>query len=216
VREHRDPGARLPYRLWYEEAEIESICSAELAQAGTPRLRGGWAVDVDRFVEFQLGVVPEFSWLPRGVLGATEFTPAGEVRLRISAELSLRAEEERAAARLLRSTLAHEAAHVLLHRILFLRESEALFGPGVTERSELCREVSFTRPGYQGEWWEWQANRGMAALLLPAAELLEFLARWKAEHPEQRTAGADEAVAAAFDVGVESVRRRRAQLRALR
>jgi hypothetical protein len=56
----------------------------------------------------------------------------------------------------------------------------------------------------------------MAALLLPAAELLEFLARWKAEHPEQRTAGADEAVAAAFDVGVESVRRRRAQLRALR
>jgi hypothetical protein len=159
-------------------------------------------------------VVPEFTWLPRGVLGATEFTARGGVRLQVSGELSRRAERDSAAEKLLRSTLAHEAAHLLLHRVLFLKESRDLFG-GLASRSELCRSVGVPRPGYQGEWWEWQANRGMAALLLPPAALTAWLAERERALPSESAAARREAAADAFGVAAEAVRRRLAQLRPL-
>ena len=214
MRELPDRGGRLPYRLWYEESEIESIAARELALAGRPTLAGRPATDVEALLELHLGVVPEYTWLPRGVLGATEFTARGELRLQVSAELSMRADRDGAAEKLLRSTLAHEAAHVLLHRILFLKESRDLFG-GLASRSELCRSVGLPQPGYQGEWWEWQANRGMAALLLPADALAAWFAERERTAPGERVPARREAAAAAFGVSVEAVRRRQAQLRAL-
>jgi hypothetical protein len=214
VREFPDRGGRLPYRLWYEEPEIESITARELALAGHPALEGGPAIDVDALLELHMGVVPEYTWMPRGVLGATEFTARGEVRLQVSAELSLRAGRDPAAEKLLRSTLAHEAAHILLHRVLFLKESGDIFG-GLASRSELCRSVGVPQPGYQGEWWEWQANRGMSALLLPRAALRAWIAGRERSAPGERVPARREAAAAAFAVSAEAVRRRLAQLRAL-
>lgn len=214
MKEVRDRGGRLPYRLWYEESEIESIVARELALAGHPTLPERPATDVDAFLELHMGVVPEYTWLPRGVLGATEFTARGEVRLQVSAELSYRAERGGAAEKLLRSTLAHEAAHVLLHRVLFLKESRDLFG-GLASRSELCRSVGVPRPGYQGEWWEWQANRGMSALLLPSDALRTWMADREHAAPGERVIPRREAAAAAFGVAAEVVRRRLAQLDAL-
>lgn len=213
MRELPDRGGRLPYRLWYEESEIEAIAARELARAGSPVLGDGPATDVDALLELHLGVVPEFTWLPRGVLGATEFTVEGEVRLQVSADLSLRADRDRPAEKLLRSTLAHEAAHVLLHRVLFLKESSDIFG-GLSSRSELCRSVGMPRPGYQGEWWEWQANRGMAALLMPARALAAWLAERERAAPGERVSARREAAAAAFGVSADAVRRRLAQLQA--
>jgi hypothetical protein len=214
MRELPDRGGRLPYRLWYEESEIESIIARELALAGHPALADGPGTDVDAFVELHMGVVPEFTWMPRGVLGATEFTARGEVRLQVSAELSLRAAREGAAEKLLRSTLAHEAAHILLHRVLFLKESHDMFG-GLASRSELCRSVGVPRPGYQGEWWEWQANRGMSALLLPRQALTAWIAAREREAPREPVNARRETAAAAFGVSVEAVKRRLAQLRVL-
>ena len=161
MRERRDPTGRMPYRLYYEEAEIEGIMADELRGSGYT----GGAVDIDAFLENYLGLVPTFVPLPAGVQGATEFWPDGTAEVRISTTLSERADAELGAEHLLRTTMAHEAAHFLLHRILFLQQSEALFG-GRPSRQELCRDVRFTNR-YAGEWWEWQANRGMAALLLP-------------------------------------------------
>src|SRR5205823_1840427 len=51
-------------------------------------------------------------------------------------------------------------------------QSEDLFG-GRPSRRELCRDVRFVGSGYTGEWWEWQANRGMGALLLPRSEMVK-------------------------------------------
>jgi IrrE N-terminal-like domain len=212
VKEFPDRGGRLPYRLWYEESEIEGIIARELELAGHPRLAGSPATDVEAFLELHLGLLVEYAWLPRGVLGASEFTAKGEARVQVSAELSRRAERDPGAATLLRSTVAHEAAHALLHRVLFLRESTALFGPGVTTRTELCRSVGFTRPGYQGEWWEWQANRGMAALLLPAGALTAWMADRERAQPGEKVTERRLAAAQAFAVSADAVRRRLAQL----
>ncbi len=214
MREFPDRGGRLPYRLWYEESEIESICARELARSGPPTLPDRPATDVEAFCERHLGVVPDYTWVPRGVLGATEFTARGEVRLQVSAELSLRAERHAAAETLLRSTLAHEAAHILLHRLLFLKESREIFG-GLASRTELCRSVGVPGPGHRGEWWEWQANRGMSALLLPAAALSAWLAERERLAPGERVTARREAAAADFGVSAEAVRRRLGQLASL-
>jgi hypothetical protein len=176
----------MPYRLWYEEAEIDSIMEDELRRAGNPRLNGGEAVDVDAFIENHLHVSPQFLSLPTGVQGATDFFPDGRVEMRVSGGLSERASLERGAEHLMRSTLAHEGAHVCLHRQLFLRQTEALFG-GRPSRRELCRDVRFVGRGYSGEWWEWQANRGMAALLLPKSEIVRIArtARANGDPPDE-------------------------------
>src|SRR5207244_400094 len=95
---------------------------------------------------------------------------------------------------------AHEAAHILLHRVLFLKESRDIFG-GLASRSELCRSVGVPRPGYQGEWWEWQANRGMSALLMPRRALQDWMvARETASPGESVTASVNRALFASRPV----------------
>jgi len=208
VREQRDPTGRLPYRLWYEETEIDAIMEDEFQKAGAPVLPGTIAVDIDAFIEGHLGVVPDFVELADGVQGATEFYPDGHVRLKISAGLALRADRQPGAERLIRTTLAHEAAHVLLHRTLFRREAESLFG-GAASRQELCRDVRFVAPGYTGEWWEWQANRGMAALLLPRSSVIFEVRRRRAlGGAELATALLERELARAFAVSRRAVRYR--------
>ena len=41
MREQRDPHLRMPYRLWYDEAEIDAIMEVELRKSGTARLTEG-------------------------------------------------------------------------------------------------------------------------------------------------------------------------------
>ncbi len=213
MKEVIDRRGRMPYRLWYEEAEIEAIMESELRRAGTIRQRGRPATDIDLFVERHLGVVPQYVWLPSGVLGATEFSAEGSVQIQLSSELSLKAERDPGAEHRLRTTLAHEAAHVLLHRALFLKESKAMFG-GRRTRRELCRDVRFSARAYTGEWWEWQANRGMAALLLPRPVVQAWLDAWRADHPGRGQVQAmREQLSLAFDVSGEAVRHRLRQLR---
>jgi hypothetical protein len=73
------------------------------------------------------------------------------------------------------------------HRQLFLRQSEDLFGREASRR-ELCRDIRFVGRGYSGEWWEWQAHRGMGALLLPRSEVVSIVrdARAGGDEPDDR------------------------------
>jgi hypothetical protein len=211
VRETRDLSGRMPYRLWYEETEIDTIMEDELRRAGNPRLVGGEAVDVDAFIENHLKVTPQFVNLPAGVQGATDFFPDGRVEMRVSRELSERAEREHCAEHLMRTTLGHEGSHVCLHRQLFLRQSEEMFGTQ-TSRRELCRDVRFVGRGYTGEWWEWQANRGMGALLLPKSEIVAIARRARSggEAPDERLVAE---VGERYLVSRQAVRLRFEQLR---
>lgn len=115
-------------RLWYEDAEIESIALDEITRAGllpqahVPDL----TVQLERFLENHLRVrLDQHADLPADVLGVTHFCQGAPPRIEINRDLTgLAIDEEDPLPGDLgrwRATLAHEAAHVLLHRILYER-----------------------------------------------------------------------------------------------
>ena len=103
-------------RPHFQLREIEETCSSELRKVGlypsAPE-----AIRVDRFIEKRFNVTPRYEDLPDGVLGFTRFGKGVVVEIVVS-----RALDEggtKVAERRLRSTLAHEAGHGLLHAYLF-------------------------------------------------------------------------------------------------
>src|SRR2546429_211449 len=78
--------------LWAGAAESGETVAGERGVAGHPRLPESPATDVEAFLELHLGLLLEYTWLPRGVLGATQFTAKGEARVQVSDDLSRRAE----------------------------------------------------------------------------------------------------------------------------
>lgn len=159
-------------RPHFEPSEIDRICSDELRKEGlypnSPE-----AIRIDRFVEKRFGVVPQYEDLPEGVLGYTKFTKNGVDTIVISAALD--AEKGKVAERRVRTTLAHEAGHGLLHAYLFALDEKPLHLFGADSHSDhqiLCRDVQGEerkRRAYDGRWWEFQANRAMGGLLCPRA-----------------------------------------------
>ena len=75
--------------------------------------------------------------------------------------------------RRLRTTLAHEAGHGLMHAHLFCTgiKPKALFHEDDETPQILCRDVPWkgdeVTARYDGRWWEFQANRAIGGLLLP-------------------------------------------------
>jgi hypothetical protein len=170
-RANAGPFREHPY---YSETEVERTCSDELRACGlypaSPQ-----AIRIDRFIEKRFGVVPEAEDLPANVLGLTTFGTKGVQAIYVSRPLF--EDEAQPARRRVTTTLAHEGGHGLLHAHLFaFADSLALFerDPDVTATKILCRdENARARSGYDGRWWELQANMAMAALLLPKALVLE-------------------------------------------
>src|ERR1700674_3067064 len=103
-------------RPHFEPSEIDRICAQELRDTGVYP-NSPQPIRIDRFVEKRFNVVPQYKELPPGVLGYTEFSKKGVVGIVISA--SLDAEGGKVAERRVRTTLAHEGGHGLLHAYLF-------------------------------------------------------------------------------------------------
>lgn len=170
-------------RLWYDDGEIEEIMAAELHRAGLFPTAEVLAVDIERFVEVHLRArFDQHADLGPDVLGVTEFVPGERPCIRINRDLTGSAlDDDECPLGILgrwRATVAHEAAHVLLHsglfegaanqRLLFDREDGPAGEPRVFR--SLKRDVSFEdRPV---DWREVQANKGMAALLMPRPAFL--------------------------------------------
>ena len=167
------PSKKGPFRFgqFYTDEEFENICTDELRSAGLHPSEHR-PVRIERFIEKRFGVTPQYEDLGEGVLGLTKFGPKG-VQAVIVAR-SLDEEGTKAAERRIRTTLAHEAGHGLLHAHLFVLDAaeRPLFGDFSDPQAPkiLCRDVEGNdnrRPGYDGRWWEFQANRAIGALLLP-------------------------------------------------
>ena len=161
-------GLGAPTRPYFKQAEIERTCVDELRQAGfLPGALG--PVRIDRFVETRFKVSIEYDDLPSGVLGFTRFSDKGVDAIVVSRALADAG--DRTSERRLSSTIAHEGGHGLLHAALFvLGDARPLFEGAIDDRNRvLCRDEAVTgvRHGYDGRWWEHQANLMMASLLIP-------------------------------------------------
>jgi hypothetical protein len=159
-----------PERPYFKDEVMETICLDALR--GVDLLpKEPEPIRVDRFIEKHFKVTPKYEPLEDGVLGLTVFGKEGVKDVIVSREIDETGSV--ASERLVRSTLAHEAGHGLFHAHLFAfaDSSKPLFGDNSdpAKPKVLCRDVSADRgrKGYNGAWWEFQANRAIGALLMP-------------------------------------------------
>jgi Zn-dependent peptidase ImmA (M78 family) len=168
VREFATTNGPFPTQPFYEDEEIEHICEDELARnlllPSEPS-----PVRIDRFIEKRFGITPTTRDLPPGVLGYTTFSNSGVKEIVIATAVDN--DEDSTTRRRARTTFAHEASHGLLHAHLFASAfvQQRLVRASTDTPQVLCRDEPLgpRRAGYDGRWWEVQANKGMAALLLP-------------------------------------------------
>src|ERR1035437_378680 len=110
----KGPFAERPY---YKEHEIENICTDALREVGLLPANPE-PIRIDRFIEKRFGVVPSYEDLPEGVLGLTRFGKNGVQEVVVANALD--GDSSATAARRVRTTLAHEGGHCLLHTHLFV------------------------------------------------------------------------------------------------
>lgn len=175
VRTKRGPFAERPF---YKNDEIERMCREELQSVGLYPSEPQ-PIRIDRFIEKRFRITHEYEELPAGILGYTRFDKGG-----VSAIVVARSLDDNSIVndRRCRSTLAHEAGHGLLHAHLFvLTGQSALFPEGQSHSPRvMCRDQKETRQraGYAGEWWEYQANRAIGGLLVPAPLAIKAVERF--------------------------------------
>jgi hypothetical protein len=207
MKEYRTKDGPFPIRILYETREIDEICLDALRQAkllpSEPK-----PIQIDLFLERYFGVVVDYRDLGEGIMGSTVFNSSGAVTGFIIAPW-IEEEGTPTAERRVRSTLAHEGGHGLLHSKLFIADQTGdLFGQSSAShrpRDFLCRS-SATVPKYDGLWWEWQANRAIGGLLLPRPLVQKLVVPFLKETafgktlPESLRSEAERVVAVGLDV----------------
>ena len=171
----KDPRSPWGKQIRFDDHEFEAMMDEMRGRTGDAGFVTGKGIDVELVLLRAIGAEADYVDLPGDVLGRTIFAADGSVRIEVSRELSDAAEIDSAARRRLRTTLAHECGHVVCHQSLFIQDTESLHlfsAPQIptdpaTRHSIMCRSEGISGMGYRGEWWEFQANRCMAALLLP-------------------------------------------------
>jgi hypothetical protein len=168
-------------KLFIPEQRLESTCLDALrAMNLLPDVPS--PIRIERFVFFRFGIEEEYEELPAGIMGCAKFTREGLRRIILNRHLA--EDQSVVSLRRLRSTLAHEAGHGLFHTELFIEkltldEEHGTFGRGgstsdsVSPDGFACRAEAGLDMPRPYEWWEYQANRAMAALLLPWTLVIE-------------------------------------------
>ena len=174
------PSGRYPFQLYFEDlGEIDEICLGALKTQSllpsNPAL-----IRIERFVEKHFKTALIYEDLGPGNLGCTVFNSSGTVEAIVVSRF-LEEQNTIPARRRVRSTVAHEAGHGLLHGPLFAETNspDLMIGAvGKNRRLILCRseDILFdTQQSYAGKWWEFQANQAMGSLLLPSPLMHAFL-----------------------------------------
>lgn len=173
----RGGGSPFSERPHFSDLEIDQMCEDALQKVDLLPLKAE-PVRIERFIEKQFGVSPVYEDMPAGVLGYTTFSAKGVRSIHIAKFLL--DDVAKVTERRLNSTLAHEAGHGLMHAYLFAFEGAGLsiFGrdADVSPSKVLCRDADRGgRSGYDGKWWELQANKAIGGLLLPKTPVLAAL-----------------------------------------
>jgi hypothetical protein len=227
VRTRRSQSGPFKEQVYYRDSDFEGICLDALkASACLPASPS--PVRIDRFVEKHFASL-QFADLGPNILGCTEFSAKGVSAILISS--SLEEEPGKPAERRLRSTIAHEAGHGLLHAHLFAdlaaAQAQSQFADWTNPSKPriLCREIEGLSPSvrassYAGRWWEYQANRCIGSLLLPQKLFTEAIRQYGQMKgllgtlvvPADKRQVAVEGLAEVFDVNPAAVRIRMDQL----
>ena len=163
---------------YFTAKQIDNMCCDELRGVGLLPLSPE-PIRIDRFIEKRFNVSTQYEELPNGVLGFTRFGKNGVKAIVISAALD--AEGGKIAGRRVRTTIAHEGGHGLLHAHLFALDDIPLHLFDKDSHSGdqiLCRDVQGDEKKahrYDGRWWEVQANRAMSSLLCPRTLVLDAM-----------------------------------------
>jgi len=173
VRKVRTPSGPFPFQLYFEDlGEIDEICLEALKRQSllppTPA-----PIRIERFVEKEFKTALRYEDLGPDNLGCTVFNSFGAVEA-ILVSRDLEEQNTTPARRRVRSTVAHEAGHGLLHGSLFIDSPDL----GENQRRILCRSEDIlgeTPRSYRGRWWEFQANQAIGSLLLPRLLMNAFL-----------------------------------------
>lgn len=202
--------------VWYDDAEIEQIVDDELSRAGLRPSATAPVTNLEQFIESHLGVeLDQYAELPNGVLGLTRFAAHCTPSIHISAALTQDADDgQLAGARgRWRATLAHEAAHVFLHKYLFDAELIQAELPALTGQLARSGDVQCLNRDFEPRSRsprEVQANKGMAALLMPRGVFRRVAYRLVDAQAGELTVGSPAAVAlaaelsSAFDVSKQA------------
>jgi hypothetical protein len=194
-------------QLFIKDATLEEIAESELVRARLMPTADRPVVDIEAFIERHLGAdLDAGAVLESTILGLTELRAGANPRVLVNRDLTDAALEIDAYSGKLgrwRATLAHEAAHVLLHGFVFELNADqtTLFSSDGGEAEQrlfrcLKREVLFvSRSGRDPR--EVQANKGMAALLMPRT-LFGSMARDGASRMTETELG--DSLARAFEV----------------
>jgi len=169
------PSGPFPFQLYFEDlGEIDEICLEALkSQSLLPSTPA--PIRIERFVEKQFRTALRYEDLGPDNLGCTIFNSSGAVEA-ILVSRSLEEQNTTPARRRVRSTVAHEAGHGLLHGPLFIGDNFS--DRGENQRRILCRSEDIlveTQQSYRGRWWEFQANQAIGSLLLPRLLVNAFL-----------------------------------------
>jgi len=178
-----DQTGRFRWRPYYRAVEIDYLCERRVRQFLHERYNAVHypfgTDDLTRLIEQEADDLDLFADLSAGgphgaeVEGVTTFIAGRRPRVRIARELSDRPERQ---ARL-RTTLAHELGHVLLHRQVVDYNTVSASAcddlpppvavpPCTTETVRGVRRV---------DWIEWQAGYASGALLMPRMALSTVL-----------------------------------------
>lgn len=175
MRIQSNPYGVIKQILYFERGEVDDMCSDELKKAGMLPAEPQ-PIRIERFIEKHFRCRIVHGGLPDGVMGCTVFRPTGAVEaVFVSDSFDTGG---LAGKRQLHSTLAHEAGHGLMHATLFMADASQGSFNNMAEhenldfkkRRILCRDTDFgdrPRKGYDGRWWEFQANMAIGGFLLP-------------------------------------------------
>lgn len=171
-------------RLWFSPQDVEDMMERELQRAALYPTLEKPVVDLERFVARHLRVeMDQHAELHPTLLGLTEFFAGAPPKISINRDLTNAIDDDDTPPGLLgrwRATVAHEASHVVMHRILFDVASgqERLFRVEGTTGAQLmrCLKANVLFRGGGSDWREVQANMGMASLLMPQRFFTTFVA----------------------------------------
>ena len=249
-----DSSGRFGVRPQYQRNELDSECEgiinsflrAKYGSINLPISTDDLAIMLELDTS-DLDLYADLSSLGHDVDGVTEFLPGKKPRVRISGALSMNSNLSRR----LRTTLAHEYAHVRLHAFLWTLQldPEDRFWSRLSrqhnryqqlrERFEPLKNTELpamaasrsgflvdrthspqgTTDGDTSDWMEMQANYASRAILMPLTALkhLGFQGASKESHaleaPPETQEQLEARLADAFDVPIDDVRVRLAQLK---